>query len=91
MGSKSWLALAFGAALALAFDLAFPLAFALAFHDGAMTQAHVALEFKHDLTMRGWKIQWLTYENSTRTLTKNKGLDGWYDMIQWFDTNTTNV
>ena len=37
MGTESWLALAFGAALALAFDLAFPLAFALAFHDGAMT------------------------------------------------------
>lgn len=57
MGTESWLALAFGAALALAFDLAFPLAFALAFHDGAMTQGHVALEFKHDLTIRGWKIQ----------------------------------
>ena len=40
IGSRSRLALAFGAALALAFDLAFPLAFALAFH-GAMSQGTV--------------------------------------------------
>ena len=70
MGTESWLALAFGAALALAFDLAFPLAFALAFHD---------------LTIRGWNIQWLTIWKFHSNFDQTSSWDGWYDM-NWYDS-----